>query len=80
MRKFIFTIISFLYGFAAVFAQTVLPFYSSNEVTVFNNNKLEMSAPFAGGFSAPQFSDVDLNNDGIKDLVVLDEVIKLALF
>jgi len=72
MRKFKFTIISFLYGFAAVFAQTVLPFYSSNEVTVFNNNKLEMSAPFAGGFSAPQFSDVDLNNDGIKDLVVFD--------
>lgn len=30
--------------------------------------------PFVGGFQKPQFNKIDLNNDGIKDLVVFDGV------
>ena len=40
------------------------------EVTV---NGLEIQNPFAGGLNAPQFSEVDLNNDGILDLYIFDK-------
>jgi Secretion system C-terminal sorting domain/FG-GAP-like repeat len=30
--------------------------------------------PWAGGLNSPQFSEADLNNDGLKDLVVFDRV------
>jgi hypothetical protein len=35
--------------------------------------------PWAGGFNLPQFSEVDLNNDGIKDLVVYDRESHVAV-
>lgn len=31
-----------------------------------------LAFPFAGGFNNPQFSEIDLNGDGIKDLFVFD--------
>ncbi len=40
-------------------------------VPVYQNGQL-LSAPFAGGLNAPQFSAADLNNDGLADLVVFD--------
>lgn len=71
MKKIIAITLSILYSFSIVIAQTVLPFKTSDQIKIYNNNQ-QMKAPFAGGFSAPQFSDVDLNNDGIKDLFVFD--------
>lgn len=35
-------------------------------------NDVAVKNPLMGGFTAPQFSEVDLNNDGIKDLFVFD--------
>lgn len=35
-------------------------------------NGSNLKYPFAGGFNAPQFSEADLNHDGIQDLVVFD--------
>lgn len=32
----------------------------------------ERSMPWTGGFNAPQFSNIDLNRDGIKDLISFD--------
>jgi len=72
MKKFIIAILGVLYCFSLLVAQSVLPFKNSNEIKIYNNKQLQMKAPFVGGFSAPQFSDVDLNNDGIKDLFVFD--------
>ena len=33
-----------------------------------------LSMPWTGGMDSPEFSEVDLNNDGIKDLFVFDKV------
>ena len=35
-------------------------------------NLQSLDYPFAGGLTAPQFSQADLNNDGVEDLVVFD--------
>jgi len=48
-------------------------FERSNAITVIENGQ-ELPAPWAGGFSAPQFSEVDLNQDGILDLFVFDRI------
>ncbi len=40
-------------------------------IKVIENNKT-LQLPFAGGFDVPQFSQMDLDNDGKKDLVVYD--------
>ncbi|MBL7827584.1 MAG: T9SS type A sorting domain-containing protein [Saprospiraceae bacterium] len=37
-------------------------------------NGMMLKYPFAGGLNAPQFSNADLNKDGIQDLVVFDRV------
>lgn len=37
-------------------------------------NGVDLKYPFAGGINAPQFSQVDLNNDGIQDLFLFDRV------
>src|SRR5574343_1519633 len=43
----------------------------NDTVKVIENNKT-LQMPFAGGLDVPQFSQMDLNGDGIKDLVVFD--------
>ena len=37
-------------------------------------NGVKMREPWTGGMDSPQFSECDLNNDGIKDLFVFDRV------
>ncbi|WP_052598663.1 T9SS type A sorting domain-containing protein [Aureispira sp. CCB-QB1] len=41
-------------------------------------NGINMRNAWAGGLNLPQFSEVDLNNDGIKDLVVYDREESIA--
>lgn len=40
-------------------------------INVFENNR-SLQMPFAGGMDVPQFSQIDLNNDGKKDIVTFD--------
>ncbi len=50
-----------------------------DNLTVINESGDTIKNPFAGGFNAPQFSEIDLNFDGVKDLFVFDrdgEIIK----
>jgi hypothetical protein len=54
--------------FTKVFSQ---PFYQTLSIPVSKNN-VELKNPWAGGMDAPQFSPVDLDNDGKKDLFVFD--------
>jgi len=37
-------------------------------------NNVQLKNPLAGGLNAPQFSEVDLNNDGKQDLYIFDRV------
>jgi len=53
------------------FAQTP-EFYLSNSLRFLDANNDTVPFPFIGGFVAPQFSEIDMNNDGIKDLFVFD--------
>jgi len=53
-------------------AQTPPDFYLNNNIEIYHNNQL-LKLPFAGGLNSPQFSDIDLDNDGLKDLVVFEK-------
>lgn len=55
---------------ALVHAQQYQYYYSNSPKFVHNTDTLQF--PFTGGVNAPQFSNIDLNNDGIKDLFVFD--------
>ncbi len=64
-----FILLAFLTGLSTLSAQTQM--FQRFNVPVQQNGQ-PLSAPFAGGLNAPQFSAADLNNDGILDLVIFD--------
>lgn len=47
-------------------------FIHSGDVKFLNSNNDTLLFPFTGGFTSPQFNNVDLNGDNKKDLVVFD--------
>jgi hypothetical protein len=47
-------------------------FYPSNGIKFLKQNNDSLKMPFTGGFNAPQFSNIDLNNDGTNDLFVFN--------
>jgi len=71
-----------------IFTLTFLCFYLINGVTAqtferlypeFIHNGTSLTEATAGGLSSPQFSEVDLNNDGIQDLYIYDKIGGLSL-
>jgi hypothetical protein len=63
--------------FVAVAAYTVAfsqgpKFYVDNTLPISNASAQQIPYPFVGGFMSPQFSNIDLDGDGIKDLFVFD--------
>jgi len=69
MRRFTLFFLA-LFGLTAVLPAQVQMFQRFNAPVLQNGQPL--SAPFAGGLNAPQFSAADLNNDGVLDLVIFD--------
>ena len=53
-----------------LFAQ--INFERNNSIVVLKTNGDTLKNPWAGGFNSVQFSEIDLNLDGIKDLFVFD--------
>ena len=53
------------------FVRVVYGQYVPTDITLTENGNV-LRNPWAGGMNLPQFSEVDLNNDGILDLVVYD--------
>ena len=45
-----------------------------------HRNGVPLAMPWAGGLNAPQFSAIDLDQDGLQDLFVLDRMGNVALF
>jgi hypothetical protein len=58
-----------LYLFTPASAQG---FLRTDTIKVFNGNNVQLVNPWAGGHNSVQFSAIDLDFDGIKDLVVFD--------
>lgn len=65
------TMIAFVAIAVASFAQSPT-FFLDNTVAFKKANNTDIPYPFVGGFLSPQFSNIDLNNDGKKDLFVFD--------
>jgi hypothetical protein len=66
--RYLYTLIGLLI-LQASFAQKTFVRYDSVSVTL--SGEL-LTNPWAGGLNSPQFSDIDLNGDGIKDLFVFE--------
>lgn len=62
---------SFLFLSLSALAQSPT-FYLSNSLRFVDGNNDTIPYPFIGGFVAPQFSEIDMNMDGVKDLFVFD--------
>lgn len=60
--------------FSALHAQQLV---NTNYPIVYGNDTLKYGA--AGGLNLPQFSEIDLNNDGIEDLIVFDRAAQIVL-
>lgn len=70
MKKHLSTLLLMLLP-GLLFAQS-FQFRPGSGVDVFDMQANKLSHPFAGGLVASQFQQVDLNNDGLKDLVAFD--------
>lgn len=68
MKHFLFLFIAIILCLNS-YSQYVYSDWDSIEVRI-NNQVLEF--PFLGGFNAPQFNEIDLNADGIMDLIIFD--------
>lgn len=55
-----------------VSGQSKFPFAYIDSIEVVQSNKL-LYDPWTGGFNSPQFSEIDLDKDGKKDLFVFDK-------
>ena len=70
MNRILIVIILQFLGNNTIFSQIVLNRDTSLEV---KENGISFKFPFAGGINSGQFSEIDLNLDGILDLIVFDK-------
>ncbi len=75
MRYFLITVLSISFILSAIL-KAQLP-VGIDTLTVFENNKILKSA-WAGGLNFCEFSEIDLNLDGKKDIVAFDKINYLA--
>ena len=74
MKKFLLVTYCLLFGFFKLYPQHLPYYFSSNNIKAYDENGKLLRFPFAGGLKHPLFGMLDLNNDGFKDLIVLDRV------
>lgn len=68
--KYTYSLIAFLLVCSTAFPQVYQLKY--NDTIQVIENSLPLANPWAGGLNSVQFSDIDLNLDGIKDLIIFD--------
>lgn len=71
-------LLSLLSIFLMLFAISLKAQFDRFQVDVFENGNEKIHA-LVGGLTAPQFSEVDLNNDGIQDLYIFDRAGNVSL-
>ncbi|PJB15559.1 MAG: hypothetical protein CO118_03025 [Flavobacteriales bacterium CG_4_9_14_3_um_filter_32_8] len=62
----------FCFLFFSILTSAQLSFFRNTSVIVLNTNGDTLKNPWAGGFNSVQFSEIDLNLDGINDLITFD--------
>lgn len=69
-------LILFLLCSNLIYAQNsyVHKLFQSNNIKVYNRNNELLQFPFGGGLAFPVFSHIDLNRDGLMDLVAIDRI------
>ncbi len=68
--KSVISLTLFLFSFMLGYSQAT---FSNFECEVKIDNKV-LKHPFTGGFNSPQFNNIDLNLDGVDDLLVFDRI------
>ena len=48
--------------------------FTAENIAQFRVDGVELMNPFAGGLNAPQFSNADLNDDGLMDVLIFDRI------
>jgi hypothetical protein len=74
VKKLILVAYCLVFTISELYAQHLPYYFSANNIKVYNENGKNLRFPFTGGLKNPLFGMVDLNNDGLKDLVVLDRM------
>lgn len=70
MKKIFFIV--FVCAFSKIGFSQISPFIPYYYTQVFKND-IQLKFPWLGGLNSPQFEPVDLNNDGIEDLVIFEK-------
>jgi len=68
----IFMLSSILMISTFVHAQLLAPHYQRYDSVQVTVNNHQLAFPWVGGFNSPQFGEMDLNMDGIMDMVIFD--------
>jgi hypothetical protein len=66
---FLLGVIAFCFSAEAQFTYTL-----DNSIPVVDNNEVALQSPWAGGLNAAQYNTMDLNADGVDDLVLFDRM------
>ena len=69
MNRCLHIVLTFFISFSAI-AQLNLDYYDSIPVSL--DGITQLKNPWAGGLNSPQFSPIDMNGDGVKDLFVFE--------
>ncbi|MFM2285156.1 MAG: hypothetical protein RLZZ543_653 [Bacteroidota bacterium] len=74
MPKYLYLALLSIVAFArpASAQQTIIALDRNDTIPVFNIDSVQLTFPFTGGFNYMQGGAMDLNNDGIQDLVLFD--------
>jgi hypothetical protein len=68
-KSFYFILLAFVFNALNIFSQ---PIFTLNNSIPVQHGLTSLTNAWAGGLNAPQFSEIDLNNDGFKDLFVFE--------
>lgn len=70
IMKYLIPVLALFFSYFQSFAQQ--SFYQTQDIRVVKND-VDLVNPWAGGANVPQLSPIDLNKDGILDLIIFDK-------
>ena len=74
MKKILLVSYCLFFCLSELYCQNLPYYFAAHNLKVYNESGKEFRYPFVGGLKYPLFGMLDLNNDGFKDLIVLDRI------